>query len=914
MHAPSTHDPRLIVSSVAHPYADDGTWGEDALRPVASISSCGNEVGEGQGDNMVGKEAADSMTAARSSGIPSGHAGGVAATSDEALSGTAGIHGSCDLQASSAGSSTSMPPHVPVAKSEDVSLPPVSLSPPPSLPTPPSWSLPPSLSPSPSLSLPPSSSPPPTFLPLGYWRELPTGVYSIRFDGAMEVDVPGGTREGRAAATGVAAVVGYDASKVAACDATGCGAVDVDALVRRGLLAAECTGCVDVTCPGPQVAGVGAGRDGSIRDTVCDICHKIKDMKVANAGDSGRASEKREATDASSTHAGVNAGTCDAGAHGAGSSAASNCEANSRAGAENQLPSPGPGGGRTLPPPLLGLVEYWPWRDELLVTICGQVRPPGRVEPPREAGCCPLHRSEGSGSSGPGSGDVSLSGHDEETSEHTFGGVGGHGPLAGTAAQIMPSSATSCGSGESGESGGSGSDASAKDAMLASDKPAGARTTQGKGHRIGHGAGPACGGPQRQDESRAGSNGGRRSKVAKGPHECGLMASEQEVYDAAARVEAVLDDAVRQRVTGIWRAAGGSCAGVATHSAPADMADSRLHALSQPAPSWHDGHPPPVASVLMLFSGGVDSMVLAALAHRHVPLEEVIDLANVSFDGPTSPDRITGLEGVRELCRACPGRRWRFIQVDATLDDVDRHRAHLQELIFPCHTYMDINIAAALWLAADACGWAIEFSSPPLHPRGGGAVHDSRLGGMDTAACASSSSGDAPEDIATTRGGGAEGPLADVPGVAACSCRQSDPTWYRSPARVVIVGSGVDEQCAGYGRHRTKFRERGWPGLYEELQLDVGRLWRRNLGRDDRIIADLGREARFPFLAEPVMSAFLDLPLWVIADPRLPPGHGEKRIIRQIAKRLGLSNAATLPKRAIQVRACVSACTACCGC
>eukprot|EP00899_Mesostigma_viride_P003603 jgi/Mesvir1/13243/Mv18976-RA.1 len=82
---------------------------------------------------------------------------------------------------------------------------------------------------------------------------------SIRFDGAMEVDVPGGTREGRAAATGVAAVVGYDASKVAACDATGCGAVDVDALVRRGLLAAECTGCVDVTCPGPQVAGVGLG-------------------------------------------------------------------------------------------------------------------------------------------------------------------------------------------------------------------------------------------------------------------------------------------------------------------------------------------------------------------------------------------------------------------------------------------------------------------------------------------------------------------------------------------------------------------------------------------------------------------------------------------------------------------------------
>ena len=29
---------------------------------------------------------------------------------------------------------------------------------------------------------------------------------------------------------------------------------------------------------------------------------------------------------------------------------------------------------------------------------------------------------------------------------------------------------------------------------------------------------------------------------------------------------------------------------------------------------------------------------------------------------------------------------------------------------------------------------------------------------------------------------------------------------YTSAARVVLVGHGADEQCAGYGRHRTKFR------------------------------------------------------------------------------------------------------------
>jgi asparagine synthetase B (glutamine-hydrolysing) len=29
---------------------------------------------------------------------------------------------------------------------------------------------------------------------------------------------------------------------------------------------------------------------------------------------------------------------------------------------------------------------------------------------------------------------------------------------------------------------------------------------------------------------------------------------------------------------------------------------------------------------------------------------------------------------------------------------------------------------------------------------------------------------------------------------------------YKSNARILLVGSGADEQCAGYGRHRTSFR------------------------------------------------------------------------------------------------------------
>ncbi|KAK7200073.1 Asparagine synthase [Novymonas esmeraldas] len=185
---------------------------------------------------------------------------------------------------------------------------------------------------------------------------------------------------------------------------------------------------------------------------------------------------------------------------------------------------------------------------------------------------------------------------------------------------------------------------------------------------------------------------------------------------------------------------------------------------------------------------------------------------------------------------------------------------------------------------------------------------------------------------------------------------------YVSHAKVVLLGMGADETLGGYTRYRRFYQREGMAGAQRELERDFARLWQRNLGRDDRITMDSGREPRFPFLDEGVVRTLewivlkhrnnilatyetsarraaearlggvvsptsptvspasplrpggpreaapppltsdelLRLALDPIVSFRLNPGEGDKRVLRRVAGVLGLSDVTHLQKRAIQ--------------
>lgn len=120
-----------------------------------------------------------------------------------------------------------------------------------------------------------------------------------------------------------------------------------------------------------------------------------------------------------------------------------------------------------------------------------------------------------------------------------------------------------------------------------------------------------------------------------------------------------------------------------------------------------------------------------------------------------------------------------------------------------------------------------------------------------------------------------------------------------SSARIVFDGLGADEIFGGYSRYKLAFK-RGEQEQRLEMLFDLSRLWVRNLGRDDRVISANGKEVRFPFLSPLLVEESLKTELRFLTNFEAPKGVGDKIVLRQIARNLGLRAAEKFPKKAVQ--------------
>jgi asparagine synthetase B (glutamine-hydrolysing) len=258
-------------------------------------------------------------------------------------------------------------------------------------------------------------------------------------------------------------------------------------------------------------------------------------------------------------------------------------------------------------------------------------------------------------------------------------------------------------------------------------------------------------------------------------------------------------------------------------------------------------------SLAVLFSGGVDSCVLAALLGLSLPKNSKIDLLNVSFPHngsyEHSPDRKACQLAFKNLCEVQPDICWNLVLIDIPAEELQNHVNHVKQIMLPSNTLMDITISAPLWFASRGIGRVISYD----------------------------------------------------PHTKLCS----EISQYHSQARVLLVGHGADEQLGGYGRHKVSFIKGGYLELNVQLKKDIARLWIRNLGRDDRVLSDHGKEVRHPFLDERVILFLSSLSLDQICDFENTLVNknylGDKKILRVMAEKiLHLQYSSTLPKRAIQ--------------
>lgn len=278
------------------------------------------------------------------------------------------------------------------------------------------------------------------------------------------------------------------------------------------------------------------------------------------------------------------------------------------------------------------------------------------------------------------------------------------------------------------------------------------------------------------------------------------------------------------------------------------------------------------ANLAILFSGGIDCTLIAGLCGEVLnerSKDGLIHLLNVSFQNPRAklgyddtPDRKLAIKSTQELNEKYGPLNVKFelIKINVPYEDYLEAKSKVMQLIYPNDTEMDLSIAIAFYFASS------------------GGFNDENSNNINN-----------------------------------CNCK------------VLMSGLGADELFGGYTRHERIFTELSnnrrkdikkgltlnpinkndlislYKELRDELQLDIERIWIRNLSRDDKVISTWSKEARYPFLDVKFINwvkrhVSLDYKVSIDDSGKII----RKVFLRKLANYMGLFGVENEPKRAIQ--------------
>ncbi|GAB0488804.1 hypothetical protein MMPV_000013 [Pyropia vietnamensis] len=244
-------------------------------------------------------------------------------------------------------------------------------------------------------------------------------------------------------------------------------------------------------------------------------------------------------------------------------------------------------------------------------------------------------------------------------------------------------------------------------------------------------------------------------------------------------------------------------------------ADSRRGGSTSPTPATSP-RLRPAAGVAVLFSGGVDSVLLARLSatavaeaaaadtlpcdgsDRDPPPPPPIDLLSVAFESaaPTVPDRLAAVSAFADLV-ATPGGAdaYRLVLIDVSAADARAAAAGVVgRLTAPAGGgRMDASLGVAGWYAARGAGVAVGLAPAAAVP----APTGEGGGGAASAAATTPAAGIAGGGFfgLGSSGGDGDGVGDGRDGVPPLVVLDDA---YVSPARVLLSGLGADELAGGY--------------------------------------------------------------------------------------------------------------------